>query len=275
MDDATWGVFAEGWREGFGADADHLKNEADVEACAAAGYTFYTIDPGEAVWAKADTAPASDIRNAVLDLPWEELEDHPEALLARYGPDIETTSRAAAKYGAAVALVVRLDRRLRHLRGDDYELEVSVDETETPTTPEQHAYVAHELARLGVRLVSLAPRFPGRFEKGIDFIGDPAEFEREFARHVAVAKRYGPYKLSLHSGSEKFSIFEAAARLSGGLVHLKTAGTSWLEALRTVGIVDPGLLADLYRHASRALSRRSRHVPRVRRGRRRLRAGGS
>lgn len=99
------------------------------------------------------------------------------------------------------------------------------------------------------RLVSLAPRFPGRFEKGVDFIGDQAEFEREFARHVEVARRLGPYKLSLHSGSDKFSIYAAAARISGGLVHVKTAGTSWLEALRTIGEVDPALLAELYDYA--------------------------
>lgn len=246
MDDATWGVFAESWRDGFGADADHLKTEADVDACAAAGYTFYTIDPGAHVWPDADTAPQRAVREAFEKLPWYALEDSPSALAVRHGMDAEPIQRAAAKLGRAVVQVAFLDRRIRQRRGPDYELEVSVDETDTATTPEQHQYFVTELQRLGVRIVSLAPRFPGRFEKGVDFIGDRDSFEVEFARHMEIARRLGPYKLSLHSGSDKFSIYPAAARLSDGLVHLKTAGTSWLEALRTIGAVDPEFLAEMY-----------------------------
>jgi tagaturonate epimerase len=249
LDDATWGVFAEGWRSGFGADADHLKTEADVDACAAAGYTFYTIDPGEVVWNEADTASRGEVRDALNRLPWKELEDTPAEMLQRHGIGEDEATRAAAKYGRAVVHVARLNRQILNRRGDNFELEVSVDETETPTTPAQHLYVAGELQRLGVRFVSFAPRFPGRFEKGVDFIGDIDEFEGAYARHAEIARRMGPYKLSLHSGSDKFSIYAAAARLSGRLVHLKTAGTSWLEALRTIGEVEPELLAEIYEYA--------------------------
>ena len=250
LDDAAWGVFAAGWQAGFGADADHLKTEADVEICAAAGYTFFTIDPGEAAWAGADDAAPADVATAVDSLPWDLLEDSRSNLVARHPGDGEETLRAAAKYGRAVAQVARLDRRLRELRGREYELEVSVDETESPTTPAQHEYFVTELQRLGVAIVSLAPRFPGRFEKGVDFIGDLDLFEAAFAAHIEIARRLGPYKLSLHSGSDKFSIYPAAARLAGGLVHLKTAGTSWLEALRTLQVIDPGLLEEIYSFAS-------------------------
>jgi len=83
----------------------------------------------------------------------------------------------------------------------------------------------------------------------VDFIGDLAEFERSFAGHVAVAKTYGPYKLSLHSGSDKFSVYPIAARLAGNLVHLKTAGTSYLEALRTIGRCYPRLFREIHRSA--------------------------
>ena len=122
--------------------------------------------------------------------------------------------------------------------GRPFDLEVSVDETDTPTTPAEHLYVASEMKRLGVQWVSLAPRFVGRFEKGVDYIGDVALFEREFAVHAAIARHVGPYKLSLHSGSDKFSIYGIAARLARGLVHLKTAGTSYLEALRALSVAD-------------------------------------
>jgi hypothetical protein len=122
-----------------------------------------------------------------------------------------------------------------------FDLEISVDETETPTSPAEHFFVASELRRLGVRPVSLAPRFVGRFEKGVDYIGDLNEFEREFAYHAAIARHLGGYRLSLHSGSDKFSIYSIAQAKTNGLLHLKTAGTSYLEALRVVGQADSGL----------------------------------
>jgi hypothetical protein len=122
-----------------------------------------------------------------------------------------------------------------------FELEMSVDETETVTTLAEHIYIAHELKRLGVKWVSLAPRYVGTFEKGVDYIGDLGEFEKSFAQHLAVSMTFGPYKLSLHSGSDKFSVYPIAGRVAGDLVHLKTAGTSYLEALRAIGQEDPSL----------------------------------
>jgi hypothetical protein len=122
---------------------------------------------------------------------------------------------------------------------------MSVDETETPTTIPEHYFVANELKRLGVKWVSLAPRYIGRFEKGVDYIGDLAAFEADFARHVAIARALGPYKLSLHSGSDKFSIYPIFARVAGELVHLKTAGTSYLEALRAIAGTDPDLFREI------------------------------
>jgi hypothetical protein len=83
----------------------------------------------------------------------------------------------------------------------------------------------------------------------VDYIGDLEPFRRSFARHVAVAKAYGPYKLSIHSGSDKFSIYPVASRLAGELIHLKTAGTSYLEALRTIARCNPGLFREILRFA--------------------------
>src|SRR5215211_2377980 len=189
MDDATWGVFAEGWREGFGADADHLKTFEDVDACAAAGYTFFTFDPGERVNDQAESADACALHSALDGLAWEELEDSYENFKRRYperltveGCEVtlgeEALARAAVKYGRAVAHVASMYRHLGEVMGGrPFEVEVSVDETETPTTHVQHAYVAGELSRLGVHFVSLAPRFIGRFEKGVDYIGDAGGFE--------------------------------------------------------------------------------------------------
>ena len=143
-----------------------------------------------------------------------------------------------------------MHRHLVEVKGTaPFELEVSVDETETPTSHAEHYYVASELKRLGVTWIGLAPRHVGRFEKGVDYIGDLAAFERDVAGHAAIARHLGPYKLSLHSGSDKFSIYPIVARHTRGLVHLKTAGTSYLEALRTLASVDPEAFRAVYAFA--------------------------
>ncbi len=91
-----------------------------------------------------------------------------------------------------------------------------------------------------------APRFVGRFEKGVDYIGDLEEFEQDIKGHAAIARVFGPYKISLHSGSDKFSIYKIAAQATRGLVHLKTAGTSYLEALRTIAALNPDFFREIY-----------------------------
>jgi hypothetical protein len=256
MDEAMWGIFQEGWREPWGADADHLKVTGDIDLCVAAGYTFFTIDPGDHVDNEAHTAPLEVLKEKIHTLPWDALEDTPEGLHERYLDkrfavedfavefDQTALARAAAKYGRAIAHTVRM---YRYLAGqtDNFELEMSVDETETPTSIEEHYFIANELKRLGVQWVSLAPRYIGSFEKGVDYIGDLAAFEADLARHAAIARVLGPYKLSIHSGSDKFSIYPIIARLTEGLVHLKTAGTSYLEALRTVAQVDTALFREI------------------------------
>jgi hypothetical protein len=257
LDDATWGAFAEGWQGVLGADADHLKTTEDIDSCLACGYSFFTIDPGTHVDNRAETANLNELRQMAKALPVEVLPSASgltgrsftiEHLTIHF--DELTLLKAAVKYGRAVQHVARMYHHLLQAAGvQPVELEVSVDETEQPTTHAEHVYIANELQRLGVRWVSLAPRYVGRFEKGVDYIGDLKIFEADFAGHAAIARHFGPYKLSLHSGSDKFSIYPIAARLTDGLVHLKTAGTSYLEALRTVAAVDVPLFRDIYTFA--------------------------
>ncbi|MCL5998767.1 MAG: tagaturonate epimerase family protein [Chloroflexi bacterium] len=241
VDEAMWGVFQEGWHEGYGADADHLKTTEDIDRCVAAGFTFYTFDPGVHV---------GHVEGLSFDtLPWDKLETKPSDLLANYASqfDAATVKHAMLKYGRAIAHVTYLYRYLQGaMKGRPFEVEVSVDETEQPTSYAEHFVIAGELRRMGVEWVSLAPRFVGRFEKGVDYIGDLHAFESDCAAHVRVARHWGPYKLSIHSGSDKFSIYPIVSRLAGDMVHLKTAGTSYLEALRTVAYGDPGLFQKVY-----------------------------
>jgi hypothetical protein len=181
----------------------------------------------------------------------------------KYEISEEALLRAAAKYGGVIAHTVKMYRHLeRAMAGKPFELEMSVDETETVTTLAEHIYIAHELKRTGVKWVSLAPRYVGDFEKGVDYIGDLGEFEKSFAQHLAVSKTFGPYKLSLHSGSDKFSVYPIASRVAGELVHLKTAGTSYLEALRAIGQVEPKLFRSIAAFARERypIDRSSYHV---------------
>jgi hypothetical protein len=257
MTDATFGAFEAGWRGPVGADADHLKTPADIDVCLAAGFTFFTIDPSAHVDPAADTDPAEVVAAKVAALPWAALECDARTLESLYVGrtvaledrslllDRAAVLRAAAKYGRAVAHVASMYRHLAG-KGVPFELEVSVDETDTPTSHAEHVWVASELRRLGVRWVSLAPRFVGRFEKGVDYIGDVGAFEADVAVHARIARALGPYKLSIHSGSDKFSIYPATMKETRGLVHLKTAGTSYLEALHTVAAIDPLLFRAIY-----------------------------
>jgi hypothetical protein len=268
VDDAMWGAFQEGWDLGYGADADHLKTTDDIDLCVKAGYTFYTIDPGDHVDDTADSSSMKELVERSGAIPWAELETSLEDLkqrLAGRPVDLGDLSveisedeiiRAAVKYGRALSHTVSMYRHLVSQSGQaglSFELEMSVDETATLTTTAEHIYIASELRRLDVEWVSLAPRYFGRFEKGVDFLGEPSlglsesldRFRESFAEHVAVANTFGPYKLSLHSGSDKFSIYPIVSDLAGDLVHLKTAGTSYLEALRTVAVVDPAFFREI------------------------------
>ena len=262
LDDACWAVFQEGYQVGFGADADHLKTTDDVDRCVAAGFTMYTIDPSDHVNDAAEQLDAGALDERFAALPWEALGITPDDCINRYvGAPIEvhgetgqvpirfaadTLKRAAVKYGAALAHTKRLADHLalryeEERPSETYDLEMSVDETAYPTRPREHFFVAAELDRLGVVVTSLAPRFVGDFQKGIDFIGDRDAFEEAFRQHAAIAEALGGYKLSIHSGSDKFSIYPIMGRHAGDHLHLKTAGTSYLEALRIAARYAPDL----------------------------------
>ncbi|HEX7900115.1 MAG TPA: tagaturonate epimerase family protein, partial [Planctomycetota bacterium] len=147
-------------------------------------------------------------------------------------------------YGKAVQRAAALAKHARKV-AKPCEIEMSVDETNEDTTEADHIFVAKELKRLGVKIAAIAPKFVGSFEKGIDYKGDLAGFEASLKRHAAIAKALGGHKISVHSGSDKFSLYPIVAAACKGRFHLKTAGTSWLEALRCVCRKDPALFREI------------------------------
>ncbi len=225
-----------------GADADHLKVEKDVDVTAAAGFVFFTIDPSDHVDDDADSYDDATLHEKFAylkgEVTWEQ-EYRGKSIQVPDGPlitfDDHTVNRAAVKYGRAIEHSLKLAAYIDKVmsdRGADYEIEMSVDETPQPTTLAEHYIIADQLLKHNVKLVSLAPRYIGEFEKGIDYKGDLKAFEDSLSDHAAIARHLGPYKLSLHSGSDKLSIYPIFARVTKGLYHVKTAGTSYLEALR-------------------------------------------
>jgi len=163
-----------------------------------------------------------------------------------FKPDEIQLKRALVKYGNALAHIKMMNDYLTKTYPKyESEVEVSVDETESVTTPFEHYFIANELNRLGVKYVSLAPRFIGDFEKGIDYKGDIDLFKQEYIKHLAITKYFGSYKISLHSGSDKFAVYKVIGSLKDAYTHVKTAGTSYLEALRVIAAREPQLFREI------------------------------
>ena len=258
MSAAQKALAAENFREPWGADADHLKTEADVHRTAAIGFTFFTIDPSAFVVNEADRMSEAELTSQTDALvkdgifpnaSWTSwyLNKNFQTKSAALTFSKETLSRAAVKYARAIAHCEKMGGYIKQACANrPFEIEISVDETDSPTSTVEHLFFALEIKRRNVpNVVSLAPRFIGEFEKGIDFKGDLKAFEKSLIQHVEVAKTYGPYKISVHSGSDKFTVYPIIGRICGELVHVKTAGTSYLEALRAVCRKDKNLFTEI------------------------------
>jgi hypothetical protein len=254
MKAAVDALSASGFADPWSADADHLKTEDDIRTTLHAGFVFITLDPSGEVDQQADGYDAATLNQkfaAVRDFaPW--IDEYPGQTVrldsATIDFDSVTLRRAAVKYGRAIKRAIALAKCVEQTAaglGQPFELELSVDETAQPTTPAEHYIFADQLAKAGVRLVSLAPRFIGDFEKGVDYKGDVRALEASMKVHAEIADKLGPYKLSLHSGSDKLSMYPVLARVTKGRFHVKTAGTSYLEALRVAAHHDQRLFREI------------------------------
>lgn len=257
---ASFAVFKEGFTEGFGADGDHLKTTEEIIYALNCGFSMITLDCSEY------------IRNDVLAIGLERLRRESTVDLKtgrRYinqcfdlgeGQTLAFDEKAflhsSLIYNKAIDFMVVIYHEF--IKGKAVDFEISIDETATPTSPLQHFYVANELKQRGVVYQSLAPRFCGEFQKGIDYIGDLKQFEKELEVHAIIARHFG-YKISVHSGSDKFSVFPAIARQTQGVFHVKTAGTNWLEAMRLVSMKDPALYRRIHEFALHAYQEASKY----------------
>ena len=258
LDDVVWAVLQAGWREGFGADGDHLKTIPDIKNALELGFSMITLDCSEKIDNTIQSMTPDQVAAAYQALPKKEREYWEKRYLNQKvalgpvgsgfsisGPELQET---VLIYKEAIDFMVHVWKTQIALANRPIDFEISIDETTTPTSLVAHWIVAQELAAKKVGVVSVAPRFCGEFQKGVDYQGDLVQFEREFAVHAAIAEHFG-YKISVHSGSDKFSVFPIVARLTSGRFHVKTAGTNWLEAVKVIAAQDAPLYRAMHRFA--------------------------
>ncbi|MFM8469903.1 MAG: tagaturonate epimerase family protein [Limisphaerales bacterium] len=244
FDTAQAAVKTLGWTGGWHVDADHIRMETVDKFLPCSD--FFTIDVADSI----GKAPEERYVERFLA-------KHTELIGAVTIPGIsepfQTTSESIAaiarKYLSATWEAGQIFKHIKRTKGAKKFIgEVSMDETDAPQTPPELLVILALLADAGVYLQTIAPKFTGRFNKGVDYVGDLAQFEREFSDDLAViahaVKAYGlpkNLKLSVHSGSDKFSLYpiiRRALQRTGAGVHLKTAGTTWLEEV--IGLAEAG-----------------------------------
>lgn len=251
LDCASFAVLREGFTQGFGADGDHLKKPEEIAYALSCGYTMITLDCSEHIRGDVDGLSDGEVAaQCPADPEFEALYVGKTFQVGDYSVtfDLPDFRRTRLIYDKALDFAVSIYQQFIAGKEAEVDFEISIDETATPTTPAQHFYVASELIRRGVKPATVAPRFIGEFQKGIDYIGDLTAFEADFAVHAAIADHFG-YKISVHSGSDKFSVFAIVGKYTNGHFHVKTAGTNWLEAMAVIAEHEPALYRRIHQFA--------------------------
>jgi hypothetical protein len=233
-----------GWRQPWHVDADHIRLETVDRFLPHSD--FFTIDVADSIGKPPEAGAIKEFADR-----------HPELVghvaIPGLANGVQTNrtdvEKIAAEYLAAVAQAAQIYRHIEKSKGrGTFIAEVSMDETEKPQTPVELLVLLAAVADASIPIQTIAPKFTGRFNKGVDYVGDVAQFEQEFNDDICVinhaVREYGlpdNLKLSVHSGSDKFSIYapirRALQRHHAGL-HLKTAGTTWLEEM--IGLAESG-----------------------------------
>jgi hypothetical protein len=258
LNNVVWGIFQEGYEGEFGADADHIKEEKDLLEAIAEGFTMFTIDPSDHVreLSKLSENQKNEIYQEILKK--HNVNKYLEKTYKIDGKilnfDEKTLRDAAVVYFDAIEHVEKMYKVVKK-KVKMFDFEISVDETETPTSPLFHIFIVEELRRRNVEFQNLALRFVGDWQKGIDYIGDIEEFRKEIKIHSEIARNFGGYKLSLHSGSDKFSVYKYFSESTEGFFHVKTAGTSYLEAIKIIAIHSPELYRKIHKFALKVFNK--------------------
>ncbi|MBO4560700.1 MAG: hypothetical protein J5705_01875 [Bacteroidaceae bacterium] len=259
--EADEAVKALGYGKPYFVDADHI-NMNNVDRFIDAS-DFFTIDVADYIGKPADTESIGKfVENnlkyiGTLTVP---------GIQQPFNVDRTLLETLAAKYLFAAQEAGRIYRHIANKKGaDNFVTEVSMDEVDSPQTPIEIFFILSALAQEQIPAQTIAPKFTGRFNKGVEYVGDTAQFEKEFREDLLVidyaVKEFGlpqGLKLSIHSGSDKFSIYPIMGRLIRQYdkgIHIKTAGTTWLEENIGLALADEKALELAKRIAIAALGR--------------------
>jgi len=249
---AYWGCIEAGYNGFFGADADHVKDYDNLKAAARAGFLMFTIDSSDYIKKEDMYLSSSEIGNYFVksDKKHNFKKNYLNKKIKIAGNFFEFEEDILKflvyTYMDAVIFVSNCYELLKENCRQVFDFEVSMDEIAQPVTPIAHIFLVEEFRRLGVEFKNLALRFVGKWEKAVDYIGDLSEFENQLKIHAGIVKKIGGYKLSLHSGSDKFLIYPVFSSVNEGLFHIKTSGVSWLEAMRVVAENDPCMFREIF-----------------------------
>lgn len=233
--EANAAVAALNWKGQYLVDADHI-NLSNVERFIHTS-DFFTLDVASCINKPASPESVIAFKQSCSDFGSQVIIpgiDEPVYI------NDELLSRVAAKFLAAVQEAGKIYHKIESIKGvGKFITEVSMDEVDIPQTPVDMFFILKMIADLGIPAQTIAPKFTGRFNKGVDYVGDVEQFAREFEQDIMVieyaVQHFGlpeNLKLSVHSGSDKFTIYPVMAEIikkhDKGL-HVKTAGTTWLE----------------------------------------------
>lgn len=252
MLDAVMGVLESGYEGAFGADADHIKDGVHFMEGVEAGYSMFTLDVSDDLRdiSSLSASEISDAAKSLTDLSRGVINDYASKIapvpdVSNYTFSEDELIKSALVYEKSMQQAVRFNGMAK-TKLDELDLEISIDEGNRDTTAEDHLFVAEFLHRNNVDFRSLAPKFPGEFQKAVDYRGDLSKLERSFNIHAELARLMGGYRLSMHSGSDKFSVYKMFGQATRGNFHIKTSGTSWLQAVRLIAVKNLSLFEQMY-----------------------------
>ncbi|MFZ0661893.1 MAG: tagaturonate epimerase family protein [Acidobacteriaceae bacterium] len=252
-----------GWTKPYFCDADHINLETVDRFLLSCD--FYTIDVADFIGKPAEWAAIESFTKKHSELVGKTQLKGTNEIVTITGDQL---SKTAAKFLFAVQEAGKVYRKIESAKGHgNFIAEISMDETDAAQTPAELLIILAAVADESIPIQTIAPKFSGRFNKGVDYVGDVSQFASEMALDMAAIRHavahYGlpaNLKLSVHSGSDKFSIYPAIhdsmKKFNTG-VHLKTAGTNWLEEV--IGLAEAGgpalalakeIYAEAYAHSA-------------------------
>jgi len=251
LHNAIVGIFQEGYTGNWGSDADHIRDKKWVNIMlnnTYLPYTMFTIDTYDHVNLETDISYSQTENDEKFKERLRKSKKYVGKIYNfsghKFRYDEDDLYFIVKRYYKCLDFLLDCYNIIKE-KNKDFDFEPTFDEREIDTTPKDHFYIASELLNEGVTFTSFAPKFPGIFEKGVDYEGNIDNFILNLKIHNSITNHFGNYKLSIHSADDKFKIFKYLRDIPGFNFHIKTSGTTWMESLRTIAEFNPELFGKI------------------------------